>query len=507
MKKFIILIFTLGSLFSCSDPYSLTFTMQLAENQTFLTDVSRVVITLGDKVSEQIVENGNFSLDTKFEINVGENQRMTIRGYNSADDLIAVGSTPLFFAVDSSLPLVLFFNEINTIGTAKSLTAVAATGNYPVLMRNSFVDPVDSIMGYLFFGGSKDGTPVTDVWYYDPYFQDFSLMNPLPVAYSEMSVMAVDSQYIFLYGGKDENGVLSDKLYYYSTSCTYLCTSEMNWAENPPPAMANAKVVELGPFVDIEDEYNGRTLVNAYLLMAGETAQGVDTQIHLVTIYLDDSSQILTIEVKQFNWTNPRQEIVAVATNRGTIEPGVVVCGGDAGCEILRIGIHAEINGIGFDLVETNLITSYVNNPLGVELVDGKVLIAGGVTNEGTPVNTISLINSSNSTIETISATDIIPRNMGSLSVIGNTILISGGLDENGIFPDSQLISFRESTDSIIFDSILNIPIITERLNPMSFALPTGNIAILGGYDNALNDHQALELFTPDPYLSGVPNF
>jgi len=504
MKRFALLLLTLF-LASCTDPYELNFTLVLPEDTTFLDDLNRVTISHGSSVKEYHVENGDLSFDAKFSVGVGEVDRFSVRGYDASGDLIAAGHSPLFTAVDAIDVLSIYFAPVNTVGTLHDTFPAAIAQNQAVTLRGNMYDGANDVSGHIFLGGTVDATLSSQVYYYDPWFHETTSLNSLQEPALGIAVMQVTSSILLLYGGQLQSGELSDALWYYPTSCASCGGYQLYFPENSPPPMSHATVVQLGPFTALYNELDQSKLLNAFLIMGGTTDDGIDPEIHLVKVFLDSTSSVISIYVESVEWPGARDRFAAVVANpRDESTLLVGVHGGDGPSQVIEVGVHSFSDGIDFTF-DFNTVTTdaTVYAPMGLVANEENLYFFSGTPVDGTPLDTVTRLDMETFTMETLSAGLITPHASGAVERAGYVVLIAGGENGDGLSSEAEVLTLSESGNALTFET--SVALSHPRLSPNVLLLPTGDLAICGGVDASGTPVQPFDIFTPNPLDSGEP--
>ena len=489
-------------LVACQEPYKLGFDLLLPENTDFLSEIHKVNVVLGDKISQtQINSAEDFHINSTFKVKPGSLNKLEIKGYDQNDNLVAYGVTPPFIAVDApGVRLSVFFNKINTFGQLKTENKIPAIGTSPVVFRSdSNENTTQNIIGYLFFGGIKNGMATDEVWFYDPYFQSESSMHSLSIKRSNMSVMPVSSEMIFLYGGFDEHGDISNELWFYSASCSASCSCQkLDWAENSADSfyVADTKTVRLGPFENITDNTNGDKLIDAYLIFGGVTYDAssqivTDPNVHLILMYTDNISQTLKLKHLLYNWTNARRNFATETAKKSSNENKIIVYGGNAPTEIIKVKINSETDGLSYEVNFSEINSEYQPlNPASTKTVGGKPVFFGGETSDGTILTETFWFDDSTNELKPLNK-EVSAIKDGVAATLGQQILITGGNNTT-----SDLITYEETENSLSITEVEQIQNLYKRENPVIFALPTSNIAVYGGTfnDEPLKNFEILTL-------------
>ncbi|MBU1221690.1 hypothetical protein KKF34_11505 [Myxococcota bacterium] len=501
MKRFYYILILLCVFVACAETPRLDFEVILPEDHDFFMDLDYVQVTMGDKVKRYEVTNGSFEINAKFNTTYGDIARLELRGYNSNQDVIAWGRTPIFSSVESSWLLSLYFGEVNTIGHLYDEVSLPCSGAQAVPITGTGSGP-DNIAGHFFFGGTSDASTLDTVLYYDSYFHAPYSFEDIPLALRDSQVMVVNNSIILFYGGTTETGTVSDKLYYYASSCTYSCgATELTWGENEPlPPLTGAKVLPLGPFQDVVDDYSGNELVHAFMLIGGQTDEGPSDKLYLVTAWLNPVTQTIVIRQKNFEWPTFRTSFAAAATSQGSMDIPIAIYGGDSENQLATLSIGDNPEGITFTLSFNSISGASPLNPEIAVTENGTFIFMGGETSDGTPVTDVYALSPARMNLETMTAQ--VSRTGFTPAIINDTLLLAGGQCGEDICDAAEILKIYETDTGIDVENIAQASHPTPRIHPSVMVLPTGNIAISGGTDAGGACVKSLELFTPEPFTT-----
>ncbi|MDA3864916.1 MAG: kelch repeat-containing protein [Deltaproteobacteria bacterium] len=502
MKNFRLVTLFLAVLWaftSCQEEYSLSFNLKTQDDPQFLQQISRLTITINDNVKEYDVSD-EFKLKSTFEVNLGDVSKIKVRGYDDSDNLIAYGSSNSFAAVDYPDPLSIYFGEVDKFNLLNEENSLPDSGVSHATLFNTSEGFLTETTGEIFFGGMRDGTPVNEVWFYDPFFHANYRLNYLtaPVAYP--AVMALSSSTILLFGGTTTDGIITDDLYYYSTSCSTCGSTKLTLPEDAPPPLTHAQVLRLGPFNEIYNEYEGLELLDVFLLIGGETPEGPNEGIYLFQIYSNPTYSTITIKTKSFDWSNWRPGFVAAVFSSGDENPGIIIAGGNGPAETMEIAINSESDGLYFNSL-WNTLPSFpvINNPQAIKTKNNTVIFFGGESSDGTVLSDLYYYKEQNGSLQQYENIDLLPRKNGKITQQGKYLLFWGGENNNDLVETAEMVSIVESDNNISLQKLYETNLNNPRKKAKAFNISGTYTVVFGGYDLENNPLKSSEIFTPNP--------
>ena len=500
------LLFLLFFPASCQETYRLRFELVTPEGFDLQQDLSKLVISAGDQT--KVVECGTAGcpFDVKFSFSEGETSRVSVHGYDADSQLVAAGYSPSFVAVDGGIDLAIFFAPIDrgSVIDTQFEAAPLSARVVPLLVSND--GALASNVGTLIFGGREgqtvDATPVDDVWFYDPYLLSLVTLGPLTLPLSEPAVMDLKDGNFLLFGGRTTGGEISGAMLFYATSSVQAAGSHVISlpSETAPPATAGARTVELGPFDGLYDLATGQYLLDAYLMLSGETEDGAEAPITWVLIYYSLASATTTIVTRPTERTLPAG-VSALAvrlddTGVRVLLPEVrsfLTAAVDIGAQGLEFRLETE------EIADLPLRFSWRLLPL-----DGRILAVAGRDSQGTCTGEWFDVDAVDRTVRALNSR--VGHCESTFVRMGKLILEMGGVNAEDGAHEATAWPFTVGDGGLSVQEPTPLPMAQSRIDPSVFVLPTGAIAVFGGIDPGSGEPvPSLEMIILDPRKSLEP--
>lgn len=487
---------------ACQEKMHLRFQVITPAGFDWRDAITRVVISAGNDTKVIQCKNNECPFSVKFSFSEGDFIRLAIHGYDAENQLLAAGYSPLFYATGQAMNLAVFFSRINTGAVLDTYFEAPPSGGVVVPYVTSVSDDLATNAGTLLLGGTRDGSPVDEVWFYDPYLLALLPLEPLSIPLEEPAVMDLKDGNYLIYGGRTTGKQLSNKLLFYSTTSLQAMGSQVISLppETAPPPMAGAHVVEVGPFDRLYDNASGRYLLDAFLLLGAVQEEG-DASVWWFTVYYDPARAVTSIETRSADMVLPTG-VRAAGIRVSDTEMRIVV---PEASVFLTARIDTTSTGLSFSLTSQAIdglpsrsswrlvpwgqhIVGVTGRTLDTQACDGRWFVF-------TPANfTLREVLTSSSHCES------------ALIRMGETIVEAGGVDADGNPQEANYRLVHIEEGHISLESPMAIRMERLRVLPIVFTLPTGAVAVFGGYDPVVGDRvDALEMMVLDPRKTQEP--
>jgi hypothetical protein len=425
---------------------TITIELVTAPGSDLLERIQRARLTLSNP--EQVVEaerdeDGELSLSLEV-VAEGQSGAITLEGFDAAGDRIALGLSPALpvAAVDAST--VIYLAPPRSIAEA------------PVAL-----DPARSAMGgallpygaVLAGGTGADGDPLADLVIYNAYDHILQIGLDLPAPRAEPSVLTGPSDFVYLFGGIDEDDQPSADAWRFDTSVA--------------PAGVYLELVSSSALA--RAGAGGAWAGNETFFLAGDPAARIDA---LGVTALDGAIPTAGGEAVTIASSVPTPPVLVLGLGVGTSGAAIYQGGAldqiEAPPEALRVG-HALL-----------------------ALPGGDLLAVGGEDAEGVLLRSALVFDPSGqfSVLDDFLATG---RRGAAIAVTADVVIVAGGSDAAGVpLADAELF------DAETLEPIATIPLGSERIGGLALRLPNRQVLLAGGTTGAGEPLALLELFTPD---------
>jgi hypothetical protein len=491
---------------SCQETYQLRFELVTPEGFDLQQDVARLVVSAGDYTRVVECRSEGCPFDVKFTFTEGETSRVSVHGYDADSRLVAAGYSPSFVAVDGGIDLAIFFGPVDRGSVIDAQFEAPPLGARVTPLLLSDDGRLSSNVGTLIFGGQLDGTldatPVDEVWFYDPYLLSLVTLRPLSIPLSDPAIMDLKDGNFLLFGGRTTGGAISGAMLFYSTSSVQAAGSHPITlpAETAPPATVGAKTVELGPFDGLYDLATGQYLLDAHLMLSGETADGSDAPITWVLVYYNLATATTTIVTRPTAETlPPGVQALAVSLDDTSVRvflPEVQ--------SFLTAAVDTGAQGLEFRL-EVELIADLPpRSDWRLLPLDGRILAVAGRDELGACTGEWFDVDAVGQSVRQL--TSRIGHCESAFVRMGKLILELGGVNSEDDGHAATAWPFSVGDAGLTVQAPVALGVADERILPQVFVLPTGAVAVYGGLDPGSQEPvKSLELIILDPRRSQEP--
>ncbi|MFH2010558.1 MAG: kelch repeat-containing protein [bacterium] len=483
------------------------FTVHTPEGQDTFAGVSEVRLTFGDHETTTSLASSGSAFELEIKLPVGETGEVVLEGLNASGDVVCRGRSPQVLSYPSSDPLVLFVSRVGTFGRAPVDAPLGATAMAMAHYEVEDWDDLDSddITTTLWFGGyTPDASIVQTPIFYDSYFHDVYDLTALPDPRYGMSAMNIDGGYFLLFGGRGLDGTYSERLdmmmpgsyvFEYSADIDYGLTGA---------ARANAPVITLGPYPSLLLGYDVRVM-NSFLIVGGDGPTGpVCDALHLMSTY-DTGTYVWSVAAERRLLAACRSGHTATLTKTlagaDTVMVVLIYGGAAAGepvAELLQVNPQQpDVETVNWGWVETTVDpdpSAMIRDHAALTLPDGRVLVVGGRTLDGTVLADGVLFDPGDGSFTRVESMLTTARYGHTAERVGNELVVAGGTDASGI-PVGDAEIFDVSDDVPSFEAAVDL--VVPRTGHHVFLMPTGTMGLLGGVDSSGAPTTVIELYTP----------
>lgn len=497
------LVVLLAALSACNEKMRLRFEIITPAGFDWTDGIDRVVVSAGNYTKVVKCQDENCPFSAKFTFSDGDFARVAIHGYDASGQLTAAGYSPQFHATGQALDLAVFFSRIDTGAVADAHFEAAPEKSAIMPYLTAVSDELAANAGTLLFGGSRDGTPVDEVWFYDPYLLALIPLEPLSLALEDAAVMDLKDGNYLIYGGRTTQGHLSDKLLFYSTSSLQAAGSHVITlpADSAPPPMAGARVVEVGPFDRLYDNASGRYLIDAFLVFGGDTGESAPEPAWWFNVYYDTARGATTIETLASDVPVPAG-VSAAAARADDAEMRIAIP--DAGV-FLTARVDTTPAGLSFTVTSREIAGLPPVSGWRLCAWEGRILGLAGRESDQTCDARWFEFAPADFTARVLSA----PAGHceSALVRMGSIVMEVGGVNADGsdAHPASYRV-WRTEDGELRLGAPTAVTLQRLRILPSVFVLPTGALAVFGGKNPLTGETvEELEIIVPDPRKSGEP--
>ncbi|MBU1243995.1 hypothetical protein KKD52_17450 [Myxococcota bacterium] len=491
---------------SCQETYQLRFELVTPAGFDLQQDVARLVISAGEQTRVVTCTSADCPFDVKFSFTEGETSRVSVHGYDADSQLVAAGYSPSFVAVDGGLDLALFLGPIDRGSTIDALFEAAPLDAALAPLLTSDDGALTSNVGTLIFGGREgetgDATPVDEVWFYDPYLLSLVSLAPLTIPLAEPAIMDLRDGNFLLFGGRTTGGTISGAMLFYATSSVQAAGSHVISlpAETAPVPTAGARTVELGPFDGLFDQATGTYLLDAFLMLSGETVDGSEAPITWVLVYYSLASATTTIVTRPTGLTLP-QGVHAQAVR---LDDTIVRVFLPEVRQFLTAAVDVGTEGLEFRLDPMDAPGLPVRSGWRLLPLGDRLLAVAGRDDQGRCTGEIYDVDPVGQTLRGLDS-----RNShceSALVRMGALVLEVGGVDAEEGLHGATAWPWTLGDGGLSLQGPVSIPLARERIRPQVFVMPTGAVAVYGGLVQAGGSPElSLELIILDPRKSQEP--
>jgi hypothetical protein len=483
------------------------FTLVTPEGQDTFAGVAEVRLTFGDQTDTQTLSSPGASFELELKLSLGGAGPVIVEGLSAGGDVVCRGQSPLINAYATSQTLTLFVSRVGSFGRAPVQAPVAATAmamaNYEIEDWDSTEE--DDLNATLWFGGlTADATVPTEPFYYDSYFHDTYPLTELPAPRHGMMAMNIDSGYYLLYGGYDTEGALSGRLDIMEPGTSgFVYVPDVDYADAKIPRTAGVVVI-MGPYPSLLQGYDHRVL-NSFLVVGGRMDAGAACDaLHFVAAY-DTGTYDWTITTEQRALAACRQGHTAThteATSGSDTVSVVLVYGGgapgDPVAEIIRAHpTQPDVDTLDWNWDEAPVATDpgpMIAGHTAVTLADGRILLLGGVTTDGTVLGDGVLYDPDDDSFTTLPGLLDTPRYGHTALRLGDELVVAGGTGADGApVGDAEIFNVAGGDPSRVAAADLVVP----RTGHQAFPMPSGTMGIIGGVDATGQPTRVIEIYTP----------
>jgi hypothetical protein len=425
---------------------TIQFELVTAPGSDLLDRVQRARLTLSNPT--QVVEaerDGDGQLSLSLQV-VAEGQSGTARleGFDAGGELIALGLSPALpvAAVDAAIALYV----------APPLSFAEA----PIELEPARSEAAGALLPYgaLLAGGrDADGDPITSLVIYNVYDHGLQIGLDLPEARAQMTVLTGPSDFVYLFGGLDDEGAPSADAWRFDTRVS--------------PAGLHAPLIS-------DDDLARAGAAGAYagqesFFIAGDPAARLDAG--RVTA-IEDGVPAAGAAVATIDSITAAQPVLVVGAGVGSTGAALYQSG------VLReIDAPPELQRTGHALVP---------------LPDGRLLALGGSDPEGSLLDSGVVYDPATAAFTVVDDLLDEPRAGAAIAVTSDVVIVAGGTDAAGTArADAEIL---DATD---LDRVATLALGTERVGGVALALGNRQVLLASGTTAAGEPIARLELFTP----------
>jgi hypothetical protein len=488
----------------------LPFVLYTPAGQDTFAGVAELRVAFGDKEKRVSLSSPDERFEIELELPVGKEGVVLFEGLDGTGEVVCRGRSPEILSTSASEDLTLYVARLGSFGEAPvtapaALTGLAA-GDYRVEDWN---DTTEDVTATLFFGGiTASGTPLQTPFYYDSYFHETYDLEPMPSARSELNALNIDSGYFLLFGGRDAAGDIVGRLdLLMPSSYAFEYQTELDYGLEDT-ARAGAPAVTLGPYPSLLEGVDLR-LMNSFLVVGGEGPAGPRCDaIHLVAKYSTttygwsvDGERVALESCRQGHTATVTEVQDATATTTGQAELVVLVYGGgetgDPVAETLRLRpTQVDVDNVAWNFSGDALPDPgpMVTGHAAVTLADGRILVLGGQTADGTVLADGWLYDPADDGFTVLPELLATPRHGHTAMRVGHELVVVGGTGGDGaVLDDAEIIDLSADPPG----AGTTVPLTQPRTHHRVFRLPTGNLGVIGGRGPSGLPLQTIELYTP----------
>ncbi len=488
----LVMIFMILSSSGCSEDKQLDLRLLVSPS---VEDIASLQVNIGS-VRKDVVPGEELSFDVSASIPEGSALRVMVRGYSASGALVGFGASPMFHAVDTFGTLRVWFSTPESLEVLPDVTLPAAASDFGAVLVSGggpWSDP-DSLGGVWGFGGTDSAGHSQPSWYLDPYFMTVHEIPPLPEAKANPKVIQVSPTMALIFGGETSDGTLSGSAFLYSSTCTCpVPYYSVQFSGDGMPPFSGGTLIRLGPYTGIQS--GTLELVDAYLLVGARTSEGTDELLRIIAIYRDPYTEVYTLEAAPFPWDRVVEGYisgVALPQTEGTSE--VLLAGGGT-LQHLRVSVHPADGAFEWNITPVDVTESpdIPSGPGAFRVSDTTAAFAGGTLDGIACSKEVILYNTTTDSTYTVSLDTQVCR-ADSVARVGDYALVlsSGRVHVFMVDSASGQVSLRSVLDS------------TRAEGGRLMTLPTGAVALVGGYDADASPISTIEIFNPDPDVVGL---
>lgn len=373
---------------------------------------------------------------------------LTLEGFDGDGELIARGTSP-------SLPIAAVEATITVY-----LGPPGAFAEAPVSLEPARSEVGAGVLTYgavLVGGRDADGDPRADVEVYNVYDHDIQTGLDLPSPRAAPTVLAGESDYVYIVGGTDEDDQPSAAAWRFDTTVA--------------PAGAFLELDAADEEIARADQ-DGVYLGNETFLVAGDPAIAV-SGLTLEVVVLDDVPA-LTDGVGTLIAGAPAYP--AIVAGAGVGESGAVVVQGGL---VEELALPDSVRRRGHEVIR---------------LADARILIVGGEDLEGAPLASAIVYDPLTGDVDEIDDFLATPRRGAAIGATFEHLIVAGGVSAEG-----ALVADAEVFDALTLDPVGTPELVVPRRGALMLPLANGQLLLAGGLDEAGAPSSVLELYTPEP--------
>lgn len=505
----ILLAVALGAAGGCSnDEVLIPFVLYTPEGQDTFAGVTEIRTTFGDKEKRTSLGSSGDSFQIKLDLPSGQTGTVALEGLGPSGQVLCRGRSPQIVSVGSSDELTLYVAQLGTFGKSPATVPVAGRDVTVANYRVEDWDGVENdVKATLFLGGvSGDGTTLGQVYYYDSYFHATYDLTELPEPRSEMTALNIDGGYFLLFGGRDDTGAITDRLDILRPGdYAYEYTRDVDYGV-ADGARTAAPGATLGPYPSLLAAENLR-IQNSFLVVGGEGPEGPRCDaVHLVARY-DLTNYLWSVTGDSVPLSACRADHTATVTRLGDSQSQdatrvVLVFGGaepgDPVAETIRMSPEqVDVSTVDWHLVTTPLPGA--PGPMRFEhgaavLGDGRILVVGGRTADGTPLADGVLYDPVTDGFTEIPDLLATARYGAAVFRVGDELVVAGGVGpDGGALGDAEVLDVSQDPPA----RLRATPLAVARSHATAFPMPTGTWGLFGGLDAAGKPVETIEIYTP----------
>jgi len=505
----ILLALVLAVASGCSDDGPvIPFVIYTPEGQDTFAGVTEIRVAFGDKEKRTSLSSPEDSFQIKLELPSGDTGTVTLEGLGPSGQVLCRGRSPEILSAGSSQDLTLYVAQLGTFGKSPATVPLAGADVAVASYRVENWDGVDNdVTATLFFGGvSPDGTTLANVYYYDSYFHETDDLTELPAPRSDMTALNIDGGYFLLFGGRDAEGVITGRLDMFQPGdYAFEYTRDIDLGV-PGGARAGAPGVTLGQYPSLLAAEDLR-IQNSFLVVGGLGPDGPRCDaVHLVARY-DLTNYTWSVTGDSVPLSACRADHTATVTRLGDSQSQdatrvVLIYGGgepgDPVAETIRMSPEqVDVSTVDWHFVTTPLPEA--PGPMRFEhgaatLGDGRILVVGGRTADGTPLADGVLYDPITDAFTEIPDLLSSPRYGAAVFRSGNELVVAGGTGPGGtVLGDAEVIDVSQDPPA----RVGAVSLAVARTHATAFPMPTGTWGLFGGVDAADKPVEAIEIYTP----------
>lgn len=491
------------------DDQLLTFVIVTPEGQDTFSGVTSIRVTFNDQESTSSITGSGASFSVDLELDVGETGQVLLEGLDGDGDVICRGRSPDVLAVASTAELVLWVGRVGAFGRGQAdggmPHALAGPAMADYLQEDWDDSPEDNLLATFWFGGrAPDGTLNATPYYYDAYFHETYDLDPMPTPREDMSAMNIDSGYFLLFGGRDQDGDPSGQMDLMMPS-NYVYAFQENLDYGVTGAeRAGAPVVMLGPYPSLFEAASVR-IMNSFLVTGGTGPTGPRCDyLHVRALY-DSGTALWSAAAERRDLAACRAghtaTLTEVSEDGDTIQVALIWGGAGPGepvAEVVRLhATQPDIDTVEWNWEEAALDPDpgpMVHDHTATTLPDGRILIVGGETADGSRVASGWIFEPVDHTVTEVGDLLATPRSNHTATLVGDELVVAGGSGPDGAsLADAEIIDV--GGDNPVRVGV--VPLTGARAGHQAFRLASGNVGLLGGVNSVGEIVTYIDIYTP----------